>query len=57
MTLEKVMVVKMESEMRVAAVGRHYSVNEPTSNFIGKMKTKLRESMKSSTPSSKKIPA
>ena len=42
--LEKVMLDKIESEMRVAAVGRHYSVNELTSGFIGKMKTKLRES-------------
>jgi hypothetical protein len=56
MTLEKAMVVKMESEMRVAAVGRHYSVNELSSHVIGKMKTKLRES-KSSIPSSTKIPA
>ena len=43
-TLEKIMLDKMESEMRVAAVGRHYSVNQLTSHFIGKMKTKLRES-------------
>ena len=42
--LEKVMLDKIESEMQVAAVGRHYSVNEVTSLFIGKMKTKLRES-------------
>jgi hypothetical protein len=42
--LEKVMLDKIESEMRVAAVGRHYSVNELTYHFIGKMKTKLRES-------------
>jgi hypothetical protein len=42
--LEKVMLEKMESEMRVAAVGRYYSVNELTYHFMGKMKTKLRES-------------
>jgi hypothetical protein len=42
--LEKVMLDKTESEMRVAAVGRHYDVNELTFHFIGKIKTKLRES-------------
>jgi hypothetical protein len=41
---EKVMLDKTESEMRVVAVGSHYGVNEITSHFIGKMKTKLRES-------------
>jgi hypothetical protein len=54
MTLEKVMVVKMESEKRVAAVERHYSVNEPTSYFIGK-NDKIKGIVKSSTHSSNKI--
>jgi hypothetical protein len=42
--LEEVMLDKMESEMRVAAVSCHYSVNKLTSHFIGKIKTILRKS-------------
>jgi hypothetical protein len=34
--LEEVMLDKMESEMRVAAVGRHYRVDEVTSHLSEK---------------------
>lgn len=49
------MLCKLDTGMRIGAVGRHYGVNELTIRVIKKCEDRIRGSVKASAPSSAKI--